>query len=128
MPIAKMKFIKNFAELKPKNERISVPLNTRGLYFLYKKNKNNDYSLLYVGKASKEKAGIRGRLNSHAKSKEWTHYSLFEMHDNISPEEIDELEGLFLHIYRYDPQANAFNCHRSYNKLSKLKNNDFKSW
>ena len=33
---------------------------------------------------------------------------------------IEELEGLFRHIYRYDTQANGLNVLRSYKKLQRV--------
>ena len=59
------------------------------------------YDVVYVGMATQ---GIRGRLESHVKRKGdlWTHFSAFEVWDNIRDEEIVELEGLFRHLYRKD--------------------------
>jgi hypothetical protein len=34
----------------------------------------------------------------------WTHYSIFEVHDNVTGDEIRELEGLLLRIFRHDPR------------------------
>ena len=36
------------------------------------------------------------------------------MWDNIRPEEVEELEGLFWHLYREDSRANSLNMQRSY--------------
>ncbi|GAF97179.1 unnamed protein product, partial [marine sediment metagenome] len=33
----------------------------------------------------------------------WTHFSIFEVWENITENEIKELEGLFRQIYRKDP-------------------------
>jgi hypothetical protein len=54
--------------------------------------------------------GMGGRLKNHAKKKAgWTHYSVFEVHDNVSQEEILELEGLLLWIFRHDPRVELSN-------------------
>ena len=42
---------------------------------------------------------VRGRLESHnTRIKNWTHFSIFEVHDNITREEIREFEALLLGI------------------------------
>ncbi|MBK7103719.1 MAG: GIY-YIG nuclease family protein [Ignavibacteriae bacterium] len=132
MPVSKMKFIKRCAEFIPKEERRNIPSNTRGIYLLLQKNSNKDYSVIYVGMARGDKSGIHGRLNSHSRSKSkgssWTHFSLFEVHDNISIQEIEELEGLLRHIYRYDKNANPFNQQRQYKKLVKVRDNNLEKW
>ena len=54
------------------------------------------YEVCYIGVAGlgvTGGGGIRSRLKSHnAKKPDWTHYSLFEVHDNVTREEIRELE------------------------------------
>ena len=112
MPIAEMRFIKRCAEWRPKEERIDIPENTRGFYVLFKKT-GRSFNVVYVGMARCEKTGMFERITRHAKSKRkgphWSHFSLFEVHDNISEQEVEELEGLFRHIYRKDKNANKFN-------------------
>ncbi|GAI10644.1 unnamed protein product [marine sediment metagenome] len=87
---------------------------------------------MYVGMAGSAGASIRGRLRRHAKSKKkskmWTHFSIFEVHDNVTEYEIKELEGLFRHIYRKDTRANMLNRQRSFKKLRKVRENSLKSW
>ncbi len=132
MPISKMKFIKRCAEFIPKDERKNIPPNTRGIYVLFQKSGNKIYNAVYVGMARGKKTGIHGRINSHALSKtkgsSWSHFSLFEVHDNISIEEIEELEGLLRHIYRFDLKANPFNQQRRYKKLLSIRNNKLEKW
>ena len=132
MSVAKMKFIKRCAEFVPKEEKINIPTNVRGIYILYNKVNENSYNAVYVGMARGNKTGIHGRLNSHARSKtkssSWSHFSIFEVHDNISGEEIEELEGLLRHIYRFDLQANPFNQQRRYRKLIEVRINKLKAW
>ncbi len=75
---------------------------------------------------------IRRRLKSHSKSKHkkehWTHFSVFEVWDNIREEEIRELEGILRHIYKKDTRANKLNKQQSFKKLRKVKQNDMSEW
>lgn len=123
-PVAKLFLIKRYDEFLPEKDRIKVPKNTRGIYVLLKK-RGESYNIVYVGMAAGDKAGIRGRLRNHSLSKtkkdKWDHFSLFEVHDNISKEIISELEGLLRHIYRYDNKSQQFNIQKKFKKLSKSK-------
>jgi len=76
------------------------------------------------------RTGIRGRLISHTKSKhsEWTHFSAFEVWDNVRDEEIVELEGLFRHLYRRDSKANGLDKQRKFHKIATVRKNDFNQW
>jgi hypothetical protein len=76
------------------------------------------------------RGGIRGRLWNHHQKKGalWTHFSLFEVWDNIRDEEIQELEGLFRHIYRRDTRANRLNVQRGFKKLRRTQLSDFDAW
>ena len=69
-----------------------------------------------------KKAGINGRLRKHLKNKpdQWTHFSAFEVWDNIREDEVRELEGILRHIYRKDTRANSLNKQRSFKKLTKV--------
>jgi len=77
-----------------------------------------------------EKTGIAGRLLSHTKSKGklWSHFSAFEVWDNISKEEVEELEGLFRHLYRHDSRANSLNIQRKYKPLEQIRKQSSKDW
>lgn len=49
------------------------------------------------------RTGVGSRLRNHERTrKDWTHYSFYEVHDNVSREEIMELESLRLAIFRHD--------------------------
>lgn len=77
------------------------------------------------------KAGIKGRLRSHSigsKSRLWTHFSIFEVWDNITENEIKELEGLFRQIYRRDKRANKLNKQKQFNKLKRVRTNNISIW
>ena len=107
--------------LKPK----IIPAVTRGVYVLYneqqksisEKRKRKIAHVVYIGVAgvAKEaKTGIGSRLRQHARGKKkWTHYSFFEVHDNISREEILELESFLLSIFRHDPRIELANKNKS---------------
>lgn len=114
---------------RPLSEIKSIPSITRGLYILYRKAKlgkdhKKRFDVVYIGVAGtgeKPKRGIHGRLSDHLKKKKgWTHYSFFEVHDNIRGDEILELEGLLLHIFRYDPRIELQNRQVGSRRLKKL--------
>lgn len=110
-----------------------VPIRVRGIYVLYKQGRTRfEMDVVYVGMARGEKSGCRGRLSQHAKDKEkeghWTHFSVFEAWDNISNSQIEELEGLFRHLYRYDRQANALNKQRRHLPYSKIRRKSTEDW
>ena len=132
MPKSELRLIKNALEYQPKSDISRIPWGTRGFYALYKRRgkvsaDSHHYDLLYVGMAVRS---IRTRLNAHYrhKGKLWTHFSCFEVWDNISDEEIAELEGLFRHLYRYDSRANSLNRQKGYKKLGMVRNRTQKEW
>lgn len=92
----------------------------RGIYVLYKhRPRVNRFDVVYVGMAAE---GGNPRLKSHRARKQtlWTHCSVFEVWDNITPAEVKELEGIFRHIYRKDSRASKLNVQRSFSKMRKL--------
>jgi hypothetical protein len=52
---------------------------------------------------------------------EWTHFSVYEVWDNIRHDEIAELEGVLRHIYCFDSHANRLNLAKGYNKLGNVR-------
>lgn len=68
------------------------------------------------------RGGIRGRLKRHRKKEAnlWTHCSAYEVWDNITTNEVAELERPFRHIYRLDPKANRLNVQRGFKKIKRL--------
>lgn len=121
-----LRVIKRWKRYEPRNTWRDIPLKTRGVYVLYQKNgKGEEYNVTYIGVAGLGKAGgggARGRLKSHdAKKKNWTHFSLFEVHDNITRDEIRELEALLLGIFRHDPRIELMNKQRGSSKLYQLR-------
>ena len=53
--------------------------------------------------------------------KDWTHYSFFEVHDNVSREEILELENFLLAIFRHDPRVELQNKVKSSKHMLNLR-------
>jgi len=109
MPASELRLIKRCAEFRPRDDVKLVPRNTRGIYVLLDKKSKKQFDVIYVGMAGGQKAGANGRMRSHSrnttKGKLWTHFSLFEVWDNITQAEVAELKGLFRHIYRKDSRA-----------------------
>ena len=64
---------------------------------------------------------LKKHRQSERKCDLWTHFSADEVWDNVSDEEIKELEGLFRHIYRRDSRANDLNIQRTYGKVKKVR-------
>ena len=82
--------------------------------------------------AAGRRGGLRGRLIRHARSKPkanvWTHFSAFEVWDNIRDDEVAELEGLLRHIYRYDPEANKLNIQKGFKEARRVRDNNLNRW
>lgn len=132
MSKSELRLIKNAVEFLPKEDIAKIPRGTRGIYVLYKRRgsknaESHHYDFVYVGMAS---LGIVSRLKQHLKYKGeyWTHFSAFEVWDNISNDEIAELEGLFRHLYRFDSKANSLNKQKAYRKLGAVRNRTEKEW
>ena len=106
------RFIKLWKRYELRENRNDVPLSTRGVYVLYAK-RNGLMKVVYIGVAGLGKTGgggIRSRLRTHNRRiKDWTHYSYFEVHDNITREEIREIESLLLCIFRHDSRIKLAN-------------------
>ncbi len=117
MPQSQLRLIKRWCAYISKAKKKDVGASLRGIYVLYKHVRKTDaYNVVYVGMSA---SSIRGRLSSHIKNKQglWTHFSVFEVWDNIRKEEIKELEGLFREIYKKDSTANKLNKQGSFKKL-----------
>ena len=130
MPETELKLFKRCVEFQPLEEIKTVPPRTRGIYALLRwRPRIKRFDVVYVGMA---RTGVRARLRSHAQSKSkrdlWTHFSVFEVFDNVRGEEIQELEGLLRHIYRRDSRANQLNAQRAFAKLSRVRSKDLNDW
>jgi hypothetical protein len=131
MAISELKLIKHSLEYIPKENIKLVPYGTRGIYALYQKSPTQEnYDLVYIGMARGLKVGIRKRLRSHKKNKPdlWSHFSVFEVWDNIREEEVEELEGLFRHLFKKDSKANSLNKQKKYKKLESVRKSTLKDW
>jgi hypothetical protein len=58
----------------------------------------------------------------------WTHFSAFEVWNNIRDDEMAELEGLFRHIYRRDTKASHLDLQRGFKTLVRVRKNDVAQW
>ncbi len=124
MAASQLRLIKHCAEYLPQNEVHRIPRRTRGIYVLYKyRPKTKMYDVVYIGMVGGEvKAGIGGRLYSHInkKGRHWTHFSVYEVWDNIREEEVRELEGILRHLYRYDSRANKLAIQKKFIRLRRV--------
>jgi hypothetical protein len=128
MPESHLRLIKRCAEFKRPDEIVDLKKSRRGVYVLYRKSPGKDaYSVVYVGLA---RTSMKSRLRKHRlhKSGQWTHFSVFEVWDNIRDDEIEELEGLFRHFYKKDPRASGLNLQRGFKKIKKVRENDLNKW
>lgn len=124
------RLIKRIAEYKPKDEVDLVPKSRRGIYVLFRQvTSAEQYDVVYVGLS---RTGMRARLRTHRRSRSkarlWTHFSVFEVPEDVSDERIAELEGLFRQIYRRDSRANALNRQGTHAPLKRLRVQDLSSW
>jgi hypothetical protein len=125
-----LRLIKRSAEFRSIDEVRDVPKRRRGLYVLYRRRRKagvEHFDVVYVGMA---RTGMLARLISHTKTKkqDWTHFSVFEVWDNVRDEEIVELEGLFRHLYRCDSKANRLNKQKKFQRAFKVREDDFSKW
>jgi hypothetical protein len=125
MPVSELRLIKHAVEFCEKEEIRNIPSKTRGIYVLFNyRPKLKKYDVVYIGMAAGIKAGgILNRLRTHRRGKKrklWTHFSAFEVWDNIRQEEVEELEGMFRHIYQKDTRANRLNKQKGFKKLRRV--------
>jgi hypothetical protein len=120
-----LRLIKRWKRYESRNNWRGVPLSTRGVYVLYKEVSDDTYEVVYIGVAGLGRTGgggARSRLKSHDSGrKNWTHFSLFEVHDNITRDEIREIEALLLGIFRHDPRIELANKQKGSKKLQQLR-------
>ena len=81
------------------------------------------YDVVYIGMARGGKSGIKNRLSAHEKriGDKWTHFSLFEVWPNVGQAEVEELEGLFRHVFRRDTKANRLAVQKGFQKLRSVR-------
>ncbi|MEP4487166.1 MAG: hypothetical protein ABJ013_16150 [Halioglobus sp.] len=119
--LSEMRLIKSAMEYRPISEVSELSPGLRGIYVLFKKRAGH-LNVVYVGMSAK-KGRMRSRLRIHMRQKEklWTHFSYYEVWENISDDEILDLEGLFKHIYRFDSRANSLNIQQVHKPLLRVR-------
>jgi hypothetical protein len=133
MPESELRFVRRSAEFLDSSKVSQLKSGLRGIYVLYReqtKRRKKVYDVQYVGMAT-GRIGFKSRLRSHKKlkkEKSWTHFSIFEVWDNVTNREVAELEGMARHIYRRDSTASTLNIQRGYKKLRRVKNNRVDKW
>jgi hypothetical protein len=124
MPPSELRLVKRWQPPLTRNEVNRIPPRIRGLYVLYKHNRRTEaLNVVYVGMAKAgRRGGIRARLYTHRREKSslWSHFSVFEVWDNITEVEVAELEGLFRQIYSRDSRAGKLNKQKTFKKLRKV--------
>ena len=119
-----LRFVKRWRRYEPLEKWREVPRGTRGLYVLYRQKSADINEVVYIGVAGLgeiTRGGIRSRLRTHTKRKKrWTHFSFFEVHDNVTRDEIREFEALLLGIFRHDPRIELSNKQTGSRKLYQL--------
>lgn len=130
-----LRLIQSCLEFIPKSDIRNVGPGRRGIYVLYKKQGRlkakrikDRFDVLYIGMAD---FSIKSRLYSHARSKRkgiWTYFSAYAVWPNITKQEIEELEGLFRHLYRYDGRANVLNLQKGFKAIRRIKAKDAEEW
>ena len=125
MPQSPCYLIKNYLERRPARAQKSLSNGLRGIYVLFQEGKPRPkngkfFDVVYIGMAGLgEKGGVKGRLADHIRDKAglWSHFSVFEVWDNISKDQIAELEGLFRQIFGLDMRALSLSRQKTYKPL-----------
>jgi hypothetical protein len=130
MPWSLCRLIKRIAEFQPQDLIRYIPPNTRGIYALLNQEERKHYDVVYVGLSAGERAGMQSRMKAHKQSKKlkWTHFTILEVHDNISRQEIKEMEGLLRLIYCKDSRANRLNKQLRYKPFKKITSRSLSAW
>ena len=111
---------KSFHEYVPLDRIKDLKPGMRGIYALYQE-VGKSRNLMYVGMTD---GGAKGRIGRHSAGKKtglWSHCSIFEVWDNITQEQIDELEALFRHALRLDDSASSLNIQKGSAIFRRLK-------
>lgn len=134
-------FKNSFIQMKGDEKIIStLPDKVRGIYILYEKEIGNEIrkgeekeveyrNAVYIGIARGKRSGAKSRLRSHLKTKKgWTHFSFFEIWDNIPNEQVEELEGMFLNIFNRDRNSLGLNVVKGNTKLNAIDRKGKADW
>ncbi len=125
MPEIELRLIKRSEKLLPADKINSLPNGLRGFYVLYNYSRETDsYNVVYVGVSStrSDEGHLRWKLKTHSKKKEglWSHFSIYEVWENINGNEIRELKRLFREIYKNDSNANKLIKQKGSERLEKI--------
>lgn len=126
-----LRLVKRWRRYEARGDWKPVPPKTRGFYVLYweKRSPEKNYEVVYIGVAGlgkKVRRGIGGRLRAHDRRlKRWSHYSFYEVHDNVTREDIREMESLLLVIFKHDPRIRLENVQKGSRALYKLRRSKF---
>lgn len=127
-------FKNSFVQKVATEENIAaLPDKVRGIYVLYVQEYVQDkkyMNAVYVGITRGLAIGVKSRLRSHLKTKKdgWTHFSFFEVWDNIPKEQVEELEGLFLNIFGKDRNSLGLNVVKANTKLNSITRKGRADW
>ena len=128
---APLRLVKRWQRYRPRGEWSAVPRDTRGFYVLYanvrpKTGRVKQADVTYIGISGLGKgSGIRSRLRRHNQRKRgWTHFSFFEVHDNITGDEIRELEAMLLQIFQHDSRVGLSNVETGSRKFRQVRKRD----
>ena len=129
MSEASLRLIKKCIEWREfiNQEVEKIPHNTRGIYVLFEHEEIEPdvYNVMYIGMSA---TGVRSRLQSHIKSRtkstRCSRFSIFEVHDNVSEQEIEELEGIIRHMFRKDSHGNQLAKQVRFEKLIEVRKDD----
>ncbi len=125
MPESEFRLIKRCERYLPVDKINSIPRGLRGIYVLYDYSKRSgSYNVIYVGVSCSGSDGdhIRGKLIYFCQKKAglWSHFSIFEVWENIRDYEIRELKGLYRDIYKKDSSANKIHKQEGFKKLKSI--------
>src|SRR5690348_4199279 len=98
-----LRLIKRWRRHEEREDWSGIPKGTRGLYVLYQQH-GRHFDVVYIGVSG---LGNRGRLinrlkRHHKRIRRWSHYSFFEIHDNVTGDELREFETILRTIFRHD--------------------------
>jgi hypothetical protein len=120
-----LRIIKDWHRYERRGEWGAVPRWSRGVYVLYNRRAPTEYEVVYIGVAGigpNGGGGMLGRLRSHDRTKGgWSHFSTFEVHDNVHREDVLELEALLLGIFQHDGRIQIKNKQNGSRKLEELR-------
>jgi len=128
LPESKLRYISRCTEFRPRYQVDDLRPGLRGIYVLLEqtqkktKRRTDKYDVVYIGMSN---TNVRRRLRRHTKSKKkrkrWSHFSLYEVFDNLTGEDVAELEGLLRTVYRKDTRANRLNLQKRHKRLRKIR-------